>query len=280
MGNPLRMDPTRTGAERRAFLAAISRRFDELRRDLWVHLAEDGGLGPVGNAYSYPTADAKLKAFRRYLTRRADERILNPVGGQPGKPWTAPFIESAYRKGLVRAYTDTRKTKLFGKPAAFQRGSQAEFLRAAFGGPVARSKIELLATRDFEQLKGINAQMGSKLNVILADGMSASNHPRVIAKRISGEIDKIKRTRANTLARTEIIHAHAEGQLDSFEQMGITHVAALVEWMTAGDDRVCPRCEQQMGRVFTIDQARGLIPLHPNCRCMWVPYFPKQGGKK
>ena len=25
------------------------------------------------------------------------------------------------------------------------------------------------------------------------------------------------------------------------------------------------------GREFPVDEARGVIPVHPNCRCVWVP---------
>lgn len=35
------------------------------------------------------------------------------------------------------------------------------------------------------------------------------------------------------------IRAHAEGQLDALEQMGVEEVGVMVEWSTAGDDRVC-----------------------------------------
>jgi len=45
----------------------------------------------------------------------------------------------------------------------------------------------------------------------------------------------------------------------------------MAEWQTAGDERVCPLCEPLDGTVMTIEEARGLIPRHPNCRCMWVP---------
>jgi SPP1 gp7 family putative phage head morphogenesis protein len=44
-----------------------------------------------------------------------------------------------------------------------------------------------------------------------------------------------------------------------------------VELVTAGDLRVCPMCQGLNGKVYTIKEARGLIPVHPQCRCAWVP---------
>jgi hypothetical protein len=48
--------------------------------------------------------------------------------------------------------------------------------------------------------------------------------------------------------------------------------ADLVEVLTAGDDDVCPICEAiAENNPYTIAEARGLIPAHPNCRCAFVP---------
>jgi len=68
-----------------------------------------------------------------------------------------------------------------------------------------------------------------------------------------------------------LIVAHAEGQLDSFEDLNVEEVGVMAEWSTVGDDRVCELCEDLEGAIMTIDEARGLIPRHPNCRCAWIP---------
>jgi len=46
----------------------------------------------------------------------------------------------------------------------------------------------------------------------------------------------------------------------------------MVNVLTAGDDKVCPRCEDIADSgPYTIDEARGLIPAHPSCRCAFDP---------
>lgn len=46
----------------------------------------------------------------------------------------------------------------------------------------------------------------------------------------------------------------------------------MVNVETAGDDDVCDECEDiESGGPYTIDEARSLIPAHPNCRCAFVP---------
>ena len=52
----------------------------------------------------------------------------------------------------------------------------------------------------------------------------------------------------------------------------------MAEWTTAGDERVCPECGGWEGIKMTIEEARGMIPLHPNCRCDWLPATKKSDG--
>jgi len=51
----------------------------------------------------------------------------------------------------------------------------------------------------------------------------------------------------------------------------VSKVKKEVELSTAGDERVCATCEGLEGETYTIDEARGVIPLHPLCRCSWIP---------
>jgi SPP1 gp7 family putative phage head morphogenesis protein len=113
--------------------------------------------------------------------------------------------------------------------------------------------------------------MSSQLDMILADGMANGRGPREIARDMAKRVDGITKKRALVIARTEIIHAHAEGQLDSMETLGVSKTTAAVEFATAGDEKVCPRCAALEGKEYTIKQAHGVIPVHPNCRCAWIP---------
>lgn len=46
---------------------------------------------------------------------------------------------------------------------------------------------------------------------------------------------------------------------------------------TAGDDDVCPTCEEiSEDGPYSINAARRLIPAHPNCRCVFVPVGDKR----
>jgi SPP1 gp7 family putative phage head morphogenesis protein len=119
-------------------------------------------------------------------------------------------------------------------------------------------------------LKGVTDATAARIAHTLVDGLTRGDNPREIGRALAKEVN-VSKARAQTIARTEIIRTHAEGQLAAFDQMGVTHVGVAAEWATAGDARVCPKCRPLNGVVMRVDEARGLLPRHPNCRCAWLP---------
>ncbi len=285
MPNQLKLDPTRTTMLRRKFMVDMTRRFKSLSKAIQVLVVEDDAFGLEGpavlqvrQAWRFRTNAQKIKEYRKWLQQQINAGILSPVGGISGKPWTAPYIESAYKKGGLNAYTTLRAAELANNPSLFE-GGQAEFIRTAFAGPEALHKIELLYERAFNELRGVTDAMGQQMSRTLADGLSQGYGTRKIARELRKNVTNITKTRANVLAKTEIIRAHAEGQLDAYEILGVKEVGVMAEWSIAGDERVCPECGELEGVVMTIQEAKGLIPRHPNCRCSWIPANKKRKEK-
>lgn len=182
---------------------------------------------------------------------------------------TGRFVESSYKKAVNDSYVATRLQAL-QQNLPFFGGTKSEFLQTSFSSRTALAQIQMLATRSLEDLRGISQTMAASMNRTLADGFARGLGPREIARTINAETG-IGRQRATRIARTEIVRAYAEGQLDTFETLGVEEVGLVAEWLTAGDDRVCPQCESFEGAIFPIPEARGLIPLHTSCRCAWTP---------
>ena len=282
MPNPLKRDPSRTTMLRKKYMADMERRFAAVSRAIQELIVKDDALGLVTSepltfqqqvprqAYRFLTDANKVKSYRKWLQQQIDANILT-VDAVSGKPWTATYAESAYRKGMSRAYTQIHSTEL-AESIDFYEGSKAQFLKDAFAQPAVLSKIELMYTRAFDELKGVTAAMGQQMSRILANGLIKGDGPRAIARELRRNVSNMTKQRALTIARTEVIMVHAEGQLDAFEMLGVEEVGVMAEWLTAGDDRVCEECGALEGQVFTVDEARGMIPLHPNCRCAWTPF--------
>jgi SPP1 gp7 family putative phage head morphogenesis protein len=191
--------------------------------------------------------------------------------------WWQRYIIDGFRRGAARAFDDTRpQVREWQESAeaqqrlAWYNGTREEFLRSSFNWPVSQEKVKLLASRTFTDLKGVTDSMAARISHTLVDGLTKGDNPRVIGKALVKEVS-VGKVRSQTIARTEIIRTHAEGQLDAFDRLGVTEVGVMSEWLTAGDDHVCKLCHPLEGVVLKVSEARGLLPRHPNCRCAWTP---------
>lgn len=311
--NPLKRDPTRTTMLRNAFIRDMNKRLRQLKRAIRTIVVDRDVFGlrkntnpfaanaaPFGfDSYGFdqivgisdpnyvaPTADfldahtpaAQVEAFQDWFNSQIESGLLATTG-DPLAPWTHQYITSAYKQAAVRTYNDIHG--LSGVLGPFAGGSQAGFLATSFGGPIGIKQIQLLGTRAFSQLKGVTAAMEQQMSRVLADGLAHGLGAQQIANNLNKTVSTLGKNRSMVIARTEIIHSYAEGQLDSYEALNMDGVSVMAEWSTAGDDRVCAACSSLEGVTLKVEEARGLIPRHPNCRCAFIPAnvgeTPKEG---
>ncbi len=218
-----------------------------------------------------------LCLFEKWLKTQIQSDIITVTEAKAQDAYWKKYVEEGYKKGAGRAFDDVRKPALASgqEQLDFFAGTRDEFLRQSFARPVAIAKVKHLAGRVFTGLKDVTDDMSNIITRQLTEGLSQGMNPKAIARKMIKEGIGTKtrgvQSRAERIARTEIIRAHAEGQLDSLESLGVTEVGVMVEWSAAGDDRVCPLCQALDGVVLTIKEARGIIPRHPNCRCAHIP---------
>lgn len=268
----MKYDPTRTKLLREKFTRDLRKRYKELNKRIQDLVVERDvfGLKPrtlltINTEWSGLSVGQQAEQYALWL----EETIPNV---QSSVEYWRQYALEAYEKGAGRAWDDINKGVLAeGTPKfAVLSGQRAEFMSILLRQPPIREKVLSLAARTFTHLKGVNQQMSVDMNRVLLDGLIQGQNPREVARTLKGISSKFGR-RAETIARTETIRAHAEGQLDSMENLGLEKVSVMVEWSTAGDDRVCPQCSSLNGIVLKIKEARGLIPRHPNCRCSYIP---------
>lgn len=70
--------------------------------------------------------------------------------------------------------------------------------------------------------------------------------------------------RAKMIARTEVNSIKNKARLQAYKDNGIKYV----DIVTMRDNKVCQDClNAESNNPYTIDEAKGLLPFHPNCRC-------------
>lgn len=260
-----RRDPTNTSRIVSAFERELMKRLRALQKAIRVYLVEQDTLGLKTNApFKFTTSEQKVRAFKDWLRRQQGKGLVQVIEG-PGmgtRPWSNLYIESAYQRGIAQSIT---RMKSEGVEVS------ATWLDTAFNRPIHADRAGLVYTRAFSDLEGISDAIGSRMAGILSQGMIDGRGPLDIARQMSNDIKSFGVARARRIARTEVINAHAEATLNTYEEAGMAGVQVMSEFATAGDNKVCSKCAALEGNTYTIKQAHGIIPLHPNCRCAWLP---------
>ena len=267
-----KIDPSRTKTIRAFYQRDLKRRIRSLKQSVVSLVAVENafGLGRAFNTrFAHESEARKVFLFQEWFSNEIGEKILpGTLDTIDDAYWTA-YVQQAYEKGQGRAFDAVRKkglqdVKVFG-------GAKGEFLRTSLSGPVSIERVKALAARNFTELKGFTEAMSQQTSRHLVEGLAQGLGPREVARRMTKEIDSLTKRRALTIARTETVRAHAEGQLDAMENLGVDKIRVAVEWSTAGDDRVCPLCQPLEGVVLSLKEARGILPRHANCRCAFIP---------
>lgn len=273
-----RIDPSGTAGIRRAWAAAMRRRFRKVRSEVWQAVAKDGilalkekgvhTLARKPDDMLFKRDSEKVDAFMSWLRELNDEEILSI---QPGTrmavtgeaAWQNVHIDSAYKQGMRFSAQNLEK-------AGIPVGRAGDTLQMAFMQPMHADRVGLLYTRAFSDLKGITNRMEQKVSRILAEGMAQGMSPHTMARQLVKEVH-LEETYARTLARTETIRAHHSANMNMMKSAGVEKVKVKAEWLATDDDRLCPDCAWMNGAIFSIKEMEKLIPLHANCRCVAIP---------
>lgn len=106
---------------------------------------------------------------------------------------------------------------------------------------------------------------------IIADGLQNGLNWREIIREVKNNVGTGARWHWSRLVRTEMQIAYGETFDERYRNAGIKYVR-LVEASTA-----CVICKDAKG-TYIFELPRPKIPLHPNCRCTYVPYFALPKG--
>jgi len=225
-------------------------------------------IDPAGpNEFDFPSDGDKVDGFVEWLDRQADRGILER-GRHSGRDitaansWQEVYIRSSYERGVNHA-----------DAAAVDAGiiPPEQTLDDVFRATRHADGAGLLYTRAFRELDGVTSAMAQDMTRELTEGFTQGENPRRIARRLNDRVDSVGLNRGRVIARTETIRAHNEAGINRYEDMGerIGGVAVVAEHTTAGDP--CPICAGLNGTRYKPKNARGRIPVHPNCRCSFVP---------
>ena len=131
------------------------------------------------------------------------------------------------------------------------------------------ASVKWLLTRLGWAADAISEESASQLSTLMSNAFAAGRSTPQIAQEIKGLFagwgETIDTARSMRIARTEIIQAAAQGTLEGYKSMGVE----FVEFSAAPDAcEACLDAEAEFNHL-SIDDAEGVITIHPSCRCAW-----------
>ena len=297
------VDPTKTITIRKRYGQKINGRLLAVERNVATALVDLDVLGrsnklfvmqaglPPPRAWAGLAPTAQIERFRSWLRENwiavfgLDFDEADALTGGPDFVDVAIIL--AYTRAVAQADAKFRRAVAVeggvvppGTPSVVAKIIRDARIRSVFPAvpeQVLRQArhqgaIDFLLNANYREIQGVGQAFESRIVRQLTLGVSRNTPIREIVRNIH-EQTRLTMRQANALARTEIVRAHAEATLNRFEDLGVSGVGAAVEmeFTTAGDTKVCARCEGLEGVLFTIDEARGVIPVHISCRCSWFP---------
>lgn len=254
-------------------------------RDAAGHCASKGGGGkPVKNSEGEEITDNSFlsaigSAGHRVSTFLAwlRAKVSSIFFGHSAQQEITALVQGGVAKGVqhaVEGATAGATAQIPPDDAVAQAehlGRRAQSVQQISRSQAVQQKVTQLAARLEEEMRNVTTEMATKMGRLIHDAFSRGDTPETLADALAAQVD-LSQTRAILVARTELTRAHADSTLESLGQLGVTHVGVVpeVEFTTAGDEKVCRQCSRKEGKVYTLKEAAGVVPQHPNCRCRWT----------
>jgi len=99
---------------------------------------------------------------------------------------------------------------------------------------------------------------------LIADGIS----DKALGSKMQSYYNELYRGRCDSIAKTEVSRSVNEGYLQALEQQDVFTTVTI---SSAAD--CCEECAAREGEEYTIEEAHGILPLHPRCRCAWTVVY-------
>ncbi len=248
---PRSVDPTRT--------SVLRKRYRQHYRRMWqrVNAAINEYIDTVD--FSRPLAQ-RTAEFNRFVDALLQQEFGRTESDR--ERGVRAMATVAYMRGVAQANTEVEE--------AMPTPQQA-VMRADHNDAIA-ALILLLSTQLMTVRLGLTGQ--------ILDRYQRANSAAEAKAAIRDRIQKAGRTPTDGIAADGVVRGYNEALLNVYENAGDQFVGVIDErvfWQTAEDRKVCSRCFDASQRtdngygpgIYTIAQARGLIPLHNRCRCRW-----------
>ena len=264
------------------------------RRDKYVQNKIDSLLDVL------ETADKEVKASLlhyknlgsltkgKFLNQRSQKRLRGQIRE------ITEELNKNHSLIMTKAVKTTYKQGMYDGIESLAMGKLPDYADLTKSGikKLTANVFNLIDTDALDFLVNFNLQLAGDVSRELADGIIQKIQLGIVSgkdvtgivrdigsvitdkeafKKAGKTVFKTAQTRMTLIARTEIIRAHNQGQIEFYDTVGVKKFI----WQTAEDERTCPICQPLDGKIFVVGKDPGPTQ-HPDCRCWTVPKIPDE----
>lgn len=272
--DPSGTDPLE-GKARRDF----NRRYRKIRQ-VFLDLLETLPKAPAQSAlvvnrrYTYRIDGAMLSVLLDRASQLVDDLLLE--GGLTDLWFFRAYVGVAYTRGTIQEFANlARQSETY----ITSRGDRAANLLSS---DAYLRRMQLLAAREFEEMKGLSGETTANMSRILTDGIGRGKNPREVAAELRDQAN-IEARRAHRIARTEIPMALRRARMDEADEaeddLGLR---SMQMHQSAFSPTTRPSHAARHGNLYTTEQQRDWWSRDGNginCKCSTVTVLVDNQGK-
>jgi len=135
--------------------------------------------------------------------------------------------------------------------------------------------IDYIQKHAFELLKGHSQQKVEQLRARLGELFLLGQANKINVRSEIERILNVGRSKAEEIAQTELSRAYNIGSMNRlYEYQRIMGVKIKKYWHGFKySERTCEYCRPRIGNVYELDDDEEVLPAHPRCRCVWLPFL-------
>lgn len=273
-------DPTGQDARERRAIADFAKRIKAIGQHAQAVLADHkpkvmtlNAVGVEVKKYQFNIDENDYEFIGDELDNLIDRLILQ--GGDAARLWlTVAYVQPAFQQGAAMAYANLA---IQSKDYKLSRPNLESILMS----PAYRRRLGYVKAREFEEMKGLTADLKRAYRTALLDGMAQGLNPLTIAQNIASTTDT-SLVRAARIARTEVTLALKRSRVDEAEDAA-ENLGLNIRMMQLSALSPTTRLShaQRHAKIYTFEQVRVWLATSPNsinCKCTFVEVLVKADG--
>jgi hypothetical protein len=266
-----RLDPTSTTSIQRAYARFLRGRIEDLDADVRELLVDEDalGLGTDTGRWGHLDDAQTARAFDEWFQDAVQRNVLAPHDREQVRQWFERAAERAIRDANADLRRAARQSDELSDADRRELLRRLEDPEDALERPEARSALALQHEDARQRVASWMDDFTTDARRLVTAGLGAGAAKTAIARDIVRR-GQVYKSHVTSTASGRIVNTYNTRQLTSYENVRADiQLETEVEYVDAGDNRVCEECLTLSAQDWTLERAQDEdpIPVHGFCRC-------------